>query len=490
MQWKEAIVIPLLKHGKPATDPTSYRPIALTNCLCKIMEKILNKRLNLYIERNQSFTHTQSGFRASHSTLDALIRLEHSAREAILERKFCVAVFLDIEKAFDSVWHHGLLSKIHNLKLTGHLPKFIQNFISLRKINARIGSTMSSSSPLFSGVPQGSVLSPTLFNIFINDIFSNIPAEVNSSLYADDGAIWITDSSLILACNKIQLALNSIEEWSSKWGLTFNVSDKTKAIIFTNKRNTDYPTLYLHNTPIPYKKSIKFLGLIFDHHLTWNEHISNLQNRCKKDIQLLSLISYHNFGADFTTLRKLYTSLIIPKLDYAGFVFDMAAETHLKKLDRIQFAAIRVIVGAIRCTPTIKLGIESNLMPLSYRRQKSLVQYVYRIATIPNHPTRQILIHYTPKFELLNNRYILSSISRAYELYKQLNISIHSIPTIQMTQKYSVNNYPIYNTISLISKHERSELQWQHLYQDLIENTYNKHIHVFTDGSKKSSQWA
>ena len=254
MQWKEAIAIPLLRHGKPATDPSSYRPIALTNCLCKIMEKVLNKCLNLYIERNKSYTSTQSGFRASHSTLDALCRLQHSAREAILEKKFCVAIFLDIEKAFDSVWHHGLLLKIKALNLAGHLPKFIQNFISLRKINVKTGSTLSSSLPLFSGVPQGSVLRPTLFKIYINDIFSNIPDDVNSSLYADDCAIWITDASLTVASNKIQLALNSIEEWSSMWGLTFNVELKTHVIIFTNKRNINYLTLYLHNTSIPYKK--------------------------------------------------------------------------------------------------------------------------------------------------------------------------------------------------------------------------------------------
>ena len=487
MQWREALVVPILKPGKLASDVSSYRPIALTNCLCKVLEKIINKRLNLYLEQNNFFSNNQSGFRAAHSSLDALTRLEFSAREAILMKNYCVAVFLDIEKAFDSVWHHGLLIKIKNTGLTGHLAKFIQNFISLRKINVKLGSSISSSFPLYSGVPQGSVLSPTLFNIFINDLFSNIPPDIQSSLYADDGAIWITDSSLTNACHKIQCALDSVEKWSHLWGLKIDVTKKPHAIIFSTKRHNNLPNLSLNNTIIPYEKSVRFLGLTFDYHLTWKPHIDDIKHRCQKDLQLLSIISHQNYGADYHTLRKLYMSPILPKIDYGSFIYATAAKTHLLKLDRLQFAASRVMLGALKCTPTFKLDIEANLMPLSIRRPKLLLQYLYRIASIPNHPTRQLLIQYTPSYELISNNLILSAISRAHSHLKSFNISYSKIPTITMISRYTSHQFPIFCSIYTASKCDRSEHQWQDLFNDLIHTTYNDRVQVFTDGSKKDN---
>lgn len=231
-QWRESHIIPLLKPSKAATLVSSYRPIALTNTMCKVLERILNRRLIAYLETISFFTNIQSGFRASHSTLDNISRLEHDARHALISRQYCTAVFLDVAQAFDTVWHQGLLLKIKQLGLCGQLAYFIQNFLYLRRIRVQISSTLSSSFPVYAGVPQGSVLSPTLFNIYINDLFSSVSPNIHTSLYADDGALWTTEASLTVALGHLQLAINSLVDWSNRWGLSISIS-KTSALIFT-----------------------------------------------------------------------------------------------------------------------------------------------------------------------------------------------------------------------------------------------------------------
>ena len=188
-QWHVRVISPILKPSLTTTDKYSYRLITLTDCLSKILGKMVNRRLQAFLELQAFYCPTQIGFRAGHSTFDGLSRLEFDARQAILMGRYCVAVFLDIARAFDTVWHHGLLLKLQSLGLSGNLARFLQGFLSSRQICVRVQDATSTLRPLFSGVPQGSVLSPTLFTIFINDIFANVDPAVGTSLYADDEAL-------------------------------------------------------------------------------------------------------------------------------------------------------------------------------------------------------------------------------------------------------------------------------------------------------------
>ena len=209
-QWKDAVICPILKIGELPTEPKSYRPIALTNCICKLLERIVTKRLQAFLENGRHIAPHQSGFRAGHSTLDNLARLESAARIALIQDDFCIAVFLDISKAFDTVWHHGLLRKLHDMGLTGNLPEFIKSFLSSRSIRVRVGNTLSNSHNIHSSVPQGSVVSPTLFNIMINDMFDQCPQEIQKSLYADDGALWFVHQDLEEGLQVMQEAIDAV----------------------------------------------------------------------------------------------------------------------------------------------------------------------------------------------------------------------------------------------------------------------------------------
>ena len=224
----------------------------------------------------------QSGFRKHRSTLDHLVHLEHCIAEAFANREFMIGIFLDISKAFDMTWRAGLLRKLHAFGLRGNLPIFLKNFINDRTFSVKLPCNVTSD--IFvqeNGVPQGSVLSPTLFSVAINDILSSasIPRTLKYSLYADDCAVWHSSRNAQFSAQQIQLALESVQQWALEWGFKFSIP-KCIGIVFTRKRNVPPLNLTLDNQPIPFKNSVRFLGLHFDCRLTWRTHINHLLNSC------------------------------------------------------------------------------------------------------------------------------------------------------------------------------------------------------------------
>ena len=480
-QWKVAITLPLPKPNKPHTSKQSYRPIALLNVLSKVVEKMVNRRLLSYLEKKNFFSSFQSGFRAGHSTLDSLSRLESDARLSILNRKFCLAVFLDISKAFDSVWHHGLLRKLSDTGVRGQMFNFIAGFLENRSTKVKVGTALSDSYDFSCGVPQGSVLGPSLFSIMINDIFDEVPASVNKSLYADDGAIWASSASLTDATSCIQAALRSVEVWSSKWGLDIS-SSKSSSIIFSLKKQTLSSPLVLNDISIPLVSSIRFLGIIFDSRLTWAQHISSLKAKCQSDLRLLSLVSWNNWGSDPNILRMLYMSLIRSKMDYGSFLFDEASRSNLILLDRIQFSACRIILEAFRSTPTYKLEVEANLMPLNIRRKLLMMQYACRISTVPSHPFAARLRENNSFSDLLAHNYMLPVSERANLEFSKIDISPSTVPVVRMDNRYPIIAPPINRTLSSYKKDDLSSSQWQVLHSSLCQS-HSDRIPVYTDGS-------
>ena len=184
--WELATIIPVPKPGKDHAEPNSYRPISLTSCLCKTLERMINVRLVWYLESNNLISPVQSGFRSERSTNDNLVRLETFIRDAFVAKEHVVAVFFDLEKAYDTTWRHGIMRDLHDLGIRGRLATFIENFLADRWIQVRVGSTLSEKFDQAQGVPQGSILSTTLFNIKINSIMDCLDPKTDGSLYVDD----------------------------------------------------------------------------------------------------------------------------------------------------------------------------------------------------------------------------------------------------------------------------------------------------------------
>jgi hypothetical protein len=248
--WTKAIVIPFQKPGKDPKDPKNYRPIALTSCLCKLLERMVNNRLVYILETNEVIAPFQSGFRRGRSTSDNIITLETHIRNAFLRNNHLVSIFFDIEKAYDRTWRHGILKDLHDLNFRGHLPIFIKNFLNFRLFQVRMGSTLSDFYTQEEGVPQGSVLSVTLFSIKINNILNQLPSSVQGCLYVDDLQISCQGKDMRFIERQLQTAVNRINNWSADNGFNFSIG-KTNCINFTRRRGLcPDPEIFLNNTKI------------------------------------------------------------------------------------------------------------------------------------------------------------------------------------------------------------------------------------------------
>lgn len=481
-QWRESILVPILKPQKNSNNKESYRPIALTNCLCKIAERMINMRLQLYLEENKVLKDYQSGFRMAHSTIDPLIRIEGDIRCALRNKQHCIAVFLDITKAFDSVCHRELLEILQEIGLHGNLPKFIEGFLDNRTFRVRINNSLSKAQNFQCGVPQGSILSPTLFSLMINTLFETCPQEVNYSLYADDGALWIRTSSMAEGMNLMQQALDETMQFSNTKGLQLSPS-KTKAMVFTySSKKLPHP-LSLNGEPIQYTTNIKFLGMTLDRRLTWKAHIQQLVDRSQKDLRLLRVVSSCNWGADLPTIRKLYLSILRSKLEYGDLLYATAAPTLLKKLDRVQYNAARIILGALRCTTTNSLEAEANLMPLNILRRKNAVKYGSRILNVESHIVGNLIRGEPyPQMVPLPNKPQPAIILIKKE-FTNLKISTAQIPTVPLEARMNNYNSPCYLTLKICSKGDMNPGQWSHQFNVLVKEKYTGYTQIYCDGS-------
>ena len=382
--WEMATVLPFVKPGKDRFLPSSYRPIALTSCLCKVMERMVNTRLMWVLERRGILSPAQSGFRKMKSTTDVLLRLESSICEAFASKQHHVTVFFDLEKAYDTVWRYGILRVIHECGLRGELPLFIKMFLENRFFKVKVRNTLSDIKCQGKGVPQGSVLSVTLFALAINGITSVVPPGVMYTLFVDDFSVSFAGSRMAVVERKLQLTVNKIVEWAGKNGLRFSTS-KTVAVHFCKIRGIHPdPDLYLNGQRIPCVEETRFLGLIFDNRLTWVPHLKSVKAKCLEALKILRVLSHTSWGSDREIILKLHKVLILSKLLYGCEVYSSATANHLKILDAVHHEGIRLATGAFKSSPVQSLLVDAGEFPLDFYFKLSQVRLWYRLQRLPD----------------------------------------------------------------------------------------------------------
>lgn len=365
--WHQALIVAIPKPGKNRTEPSSYRPISLTNCLCKIMERMVNSRLTYYLDYNSMALNIQCGARKGHSTIDNLTRVSTFIQDGFIQQKHTIGIFFDLEKAYDRAWSCNILTTLQQWGMKGPMYTFIRNFLEQRQISVRVGSKVSQPHILDNSTPQGSVLSCTLFAIAMQSISRFLPSDGLSSLFIDDFGVLFSSKCLADLQTKLNRALKSLEEWSIQYGFRFS-PNKTKAIHFCKKRScSSSPPLFLYNEPINYHPTCQFLGLTFDRKLTWVEHIKQLKTSCLNRLNLLKTVSRQSWGADRKTLLMMYRSLVRSRLDYGCEIYSSASSTVLATLDTVQSQALRLCLGAFRTSPVVSLNAESHEPPLRVR---------------------------------------------------------------------------------------------------------------------------
>ena len=479
--WKEAVVIPIHKPGTDASLPGSYRPISLTSVLCKIMERLITNRLIWYLEKYNLLNKDQSGYRRNRSTMDQLIRIHDNINKSINTKGYTLGVFIDFSKAYDMLWREGLLYKIRKLGLSGNIYSWIEDFLTGRTIKVKIGNSFD----LENGTPQGSVISPILFLLMINDIPSDSDPNTYCSLFADDSAIWRSGRHIDTLFKEIQKQLNLFHEWCSNWGFKIN-EDKTVAMIFTKKQNINPKNLEItiNNVQIKLVSTVKFLGLIFDSKLSWNNHIQYLTDKSKPKINLLRSLSGHTWGASKKAMICIYRALVRSRLDYGSQIFHTASKSALDKLQMIQTTCLRLSCGAMRTTPANALQQECGEMPLHLRRHKLLLQYTIKIKANINNPANSVL---KDTWENHYGKYKQGS----EPVYNLTHTFLKKVGNIEQfhTSEQPIWHLPLGNTdLSLhkyVSKKDNSEILKSYAMEHI--NKFTGYTHIYTDGSKLTS---
>ena len=490
--WREAVVIPIPKPGKDKDDPGNYRPIALTSCLCKTMERMINDRLVWFLEKHKLITTFQSGFRKHRGTIDHLVRFETFIREAFLKKEHVVSVFFDLESAYDTTWKYGILKDLHGFGVRGRLAYFISAFLDDRQFRVRVGDTFSDPRDQEMGVPQGSILSVTLFSIKINSIVECAGLDVERFLYVDDFCVAFRSKNMHTIERKLQQVLNNLQTWSDTNGFKFSKS-KTKCMHFCQRRkHHPDPDLYLNGTRIEVVPNFKFLGLIFDSRLTFRPHIKSLKDKCQKALNLLRVVSRMDWGADKIVLLRLYRALVRSKLDYGCIVYGSARKNYLSLLDPIHHQGLRLALGAFRTSPRDSLCVEANEPSLDMRRRKLAMQYYLKLKSNPGNPTYNSV--FNPLFAegFLRKEKVVPPFGIRYgpDMAK-LDFKLSSVANISPINDppWALNSATFIYDLASDKKNETNPLAFKTKYCE-IKRKYYHHDLVFTDGSKDGNRVA
>ena len=275
-----------------------------------------------------------------------------------------------------------------------------------------------------------SILSVTLFSLKINKIVDVLSSSIDGSLFVDDFFICMRSKNMRTIERQLQQSLNNLQIWADKNGFKFSKS-KTVYMHFCQLRKVhDDPHLYLNGTAIPVVEETKFLGVVFDHKLSFKPHIQYLKDKCSKTLNLMKMLAHTDWGADRTPLLRLYRTLVRSKLDYACTVYGSARASYLQPLNAIHHQGLRLALGAFRTTPIQSLYVEANEPSLEYRREKLSLQYALRVKSNPENPAFDPI--FNPKYKTLfvnKPRAIPTFGLRLSTLLEDSNLNLDNIST-------------------------------------------------------------
>ena len=372
IEWKSANIIPIYKGGRKE-DPLNYRPISLTSILCKICEHVIRKRWIKFLEDNKMISGSQFGFQQGKSCVTNLLSFYSRVTDIIQEREGWVdCIYLDLKKAFDRVPHKRLLYKLeHCGGVRGSLLEWMKNYLEGRQMRTVIRDRVSSWRGVTSGVPQGSVLAPIMFLIYVNDM----PDGMNSymSMFADDAKLMkrIKNED---CCRELQYDLDKLYEWSQTWKMDFN-ANKCHVLEMGKSEKRPRGEYYMGNEVIEKAEEEKDLGVTVQNDLSPEKHINKIVGATYR-LLVNMRVAFHYM--DVEMLRKLIVSIIRPRLEYAAVMWSPGHKKHIMKLERIQRMATRMI-AELKDLPYEERLKKLNLPTLEERRLRGDMIEMFKI---------------------------------------------------------------------------------------------------------------
>jgi hypothetical protein len=377
------------------------------------MERVISTRLKALCEERGVFSNCQSGFRTGRSTYDHLFRLTEHCLNVIKGRDSTLAVFLDIQKAFDSVWHDGIRYRLHEIDVPTRILRWTSSFLTSRTMRATIKGTTSGSFTPAAGVPQGSVISPLLYIIYVRDMIPPETVVMSPAQFADDTALWANKSRATTARDNLQSGLDHIYAWCMKWRLVINPG-KTQLVRFGLQINPPADVvanpLRYGQTQLQLQPTAKFLGVKFDSKMTLGQHCRDLRKRAMGPALLLRAFHSASWSIPTRSLMIIYKTHILPIMTYGSIATITCGKTNLNQLQTVQNTALRRIYNfpnGVRSDLTHHLSgldtVPNRLLYLARRyynkvQNKDFVNHQKRLRRFRQHGR----IHVTTPIDILD----------------------------------------------------------------------------------------
>ena len=370
--WKSANVSPIFKKGD-RHKTANYRPISLTSIICKVLEHIIHSQIIHHLDNHNILTNKQFGFRKKHSCESQLLLTVNDLASGLRDKEQIDAILLDFSKAFDKVPHERLLLKLHHVGVRGLLLAWIRDFLTGRTQQVTLEGEVSSTSSVTSGVPQGTVLGPLLFLVFINDMPDVVRSNIR--LFADDALLYRSihspDDVTTLQNDLVQLEL-----WESTWQMAFN-PDKCEVLRVSKKKNLIDAHYSIHGTVLQNVDSAKYLGVSIQSGLSWKPHINNI---CKKANCTLGFLRRNLRSCPPRIKERAYFTYVRPILEYASPVWDPVSKELIRKIEMVQRRGARFVKADYDQRHSVtKMLKDLQWETLCERRAHSKVIMLYRI---------------------------------------------------------------------------------------------------------------
>ena len=387
--WKIAQVIMIPKLKGDSSDCASYRPISLLPVMSKLFEKIILKQLDPYISK--IIPNHQFGFRNKHSTIDQVHRIVDIINKALEDGNVCSAIFFDVSKAFDKVWHEGLIFKMRKL-LPVHFAELLESYLSGRSFRIKQDNSFSELKEIKAGVPQGSVLGPILYLLFtadLPDLKSNVTAT-----FADDTAFLAIGRNEHESTSRVASSVSLFSDWTKKWRIKLNEA-KSSHVNFTNRR-INYIPVRINDKIIPHCNEAKYLGITLDAKLRWKAHV---KKKCEEiALKLRSLYWLIGRRSSLPTECKLmiYRQVLKPIWTYGCQLWGCAAASHRLKIQQQQNKILRLILNVPRCYKLEYLHDELEIPLVDEEIRNQAVKHAQRLSEHVNQEASQLLDRKVP----------------------------------------------------------------------------------------------
>lgn len=481
---KDSLVCPILKPNKNPEEIKSFRPIMLTSCFAKLIEKMITNRLTWFLESKNLLNKYQYGFRQGKGTTDAISCLISTIMNNLSSKQISLVTFLDIKAAYDNVDHATLIDMLIINGFSPALTSLINNLITDRRIFCRSQSANYNFRLARKGLPQGSPLSPILFNFYITKIWNHVE-ETTLIGYADDLTLINKAKNIEELAENVDQTIKQISDALEEMGLEISM-DKTKNMVFTTRKNVNpIPTITINNTNIELVNNFKYLGVMIDNKLNFKNFMNTQVAKAQRNLNVLKALGGVGWGANPTILINLYKSIVRSHLEYNTFLISSEIKHYWTKMESIQTKASKFCLGLMRTTPNSVALFEAGLPPINIRIKFLANKYSAKILQYPKEPIYETLTtaeRLIEKKKYWHKKHIPTLLQQFIRNKRTLNLNTMEGPLCFKTPlKVQLNKYNIH----LNEFKNASDIEIPKIFTEIIDKKYKNARIFYTDGSVK-----